>query len=182
MKELLRGINIYLIGMMGAGKTTVGKLLAQRLGYRFLDTDSLIETITGKTINQIFREEGESGFRELENRVLQEVSAYVRTVVATGGGIILRRDNWSHLRDGMVIWLDVPIPLLVTRLRGDTTRPLLQQEKDLKDRLTQLYQQRVSLYQQADITIEVLAEETPPQIVERILMAIPEKIKPPREI
>ncbi len=181
MKEILRGINIYLIGMMGAGKTTVGKLLAQRLGYRFLDTDSLIEIITGKTINQIFGEEGESKFRDLENRVLQEVAAYVRTVVATGGGIILRRDNWSYLRDGMIIWLDVPIPLLVNRLRGDSSRPLLQQE-DLEARLTQLYQQRVSLYQEADITIRVSEGETPPQIVERILTAIPGKIKPPRGI
>ena len=85
MENILRGLNVYLIGMMGSGKTTVGKLLAEKLHYRFLDTDSIIEKVSQKTINQIFAEEGEASFRQLESDVLKEVSAYIRTVIATGG-------------------------------------------------------------------------------------------------
>ena len=73
MKHLLQGLNIYLIGMMGTGKTTVGKLLAQKLGYRFFDTDELIEAVAGKKISTIFAEEGEESFRDLESKVLNEV-------------------------------------------------------------------------------------------------------------
>lgn len=177
MENILRGLNVYLIGMMGSGKSTVGKLLAEKLHYRFLDTDSIIEKITQKTINQIFAEEGEASFRKLESDILREVSAYTRTVVATGGGIILSQDNWSHLRDGMVIWLDAPVHLLVKRLIGDDTRPLLSQE-DSTVKLTDLLQQRKSLYRQGDITISVNNDDTPEDIVEKLLKEIPLHIKP----
>lgn len=175
--DILRGLNVYLIGMMGSGKTTVGQLLAQKLHYRFLDTDEIIETISHKTITQIFVQEGEASFRQLETDVLKEVSAYTRTVIATGGGIILRQDNWSHLRDGMVIWLDAPIDVLTHRLAQDNTRPLLQEE-DLTVKLTDLKQEREFLYQQADITISVLDRDTPQDIVHKILLEIPHHVKP----
>jgi shikimate kinase len=74
VNNVLKGINVFLIGMMGAGKTTVGRLLADKLGYRFVDTDALIERVAGKTINQIFAEDGEDAFRELEAQVLSEIS------------------------------------------------------------------------------------------------------------
>lgn len=176
MKELLKGLNIYLIGMMGSGKTTVGELLAKELGYRFLDTDAIISAVSEKSINQIFAEDGEDEFRQLESDVLQEVSAYLYTVIATGGGIILRQQNWSHLRDGMVVWLNVPIDVLVQRLKDDDTRPLLKRE-ELQTKLTSLYQQRKSLYQQADITIEVEENDNPNDIVKKIIVEIPHKIK-----
>lgn len=177
MKELLRGLNIYLIGMMGAGKTTVGKLLAEKLEYRFLDTDAIIEGVSQKTINQIFTEEGEASFRQWETKVLNEISPYLRTVVATGGGIILRQENWAYLRDGMIIYLDVAIATLVNRLKEDNNRPLLLAE-DLETKLKQLQQERESLYQQADITITIGEKDTPEEIVMKILEAIPQKIKP----
>ena len=178
MKDLLRGLNIYLIGMMGAGKTTVGKLLAEKLEYRFIDTDNIIETVSQKKINQIFAEEGESTFRQLETGVLVQVSAYLRTVIATGGGIVLRQNNWSYLQEGMVIYLDVPVNLLVNRLADDQTRPLLQAE-DLRKKLTKLQQERESLYKQADMTISVTAKDKASDIVEKIIAQIPSKIKPP---
>jgi len=176
MKELLKGLNIYLIGMMGSGKTTVGELLAKELEYRFLDTDAIISAVSEKSINQIFAEDGEDEFRQLESDVLQEVSAYLYTVIATGGGIILRQQNWSHLRDGMVVWLNVPIDVLVQRLKDDDTRPLLKRE-ELHTKLTSLYEQRKSLYQQADITIGIEENDNPNDIVQKIMVEIPHKIR-----
>ncbi|MBL1210150.1 shikimate kinase [Geminocystis sp. GBBB08] len=177
MKNILRGLNVYLIGMMGSGKTTVGELLAKKIHYRFLDTDAIIEKITHKTINQIFAQEGESSFRTLESNILKEVSAYIRTVIATGGGIIMSQDNWSHLRDGMIIWLDVPVDVLVKRLANDDTRPLLHQE-DLTAKLTDLREKRESLYQQADIILNISDQDTPEDIVEKLLREIPFHVKP----
>lgn len=177
MENILKGLNVYLIGMMGSGKTTVGKLLAKRLQYRFLDTDCLIENVTHKTINQIFAEEGETYFRQLENRILAEVSTYIRCVIATGGGIILKQENWSYLHHGMIIWLDTPAEVLVQRLAEDQTRPLLQ-KGDLLDKLTNLIAQRQSLYQQADLTITIKSHQTPNEILEQIMQLIPSKLKP----
>ncbi len=178
MDNLLQGVNVYLIGMMGSGKTTVGKLLAEKLQYRFLDTDALIETISKNSINNIFAQEGEDYFRQLESQVLGEVSIYLKTVIATGGGIILKPENWSYLHHGMIIWLDTSIDILVKRLAEDQTRPLLKNE-DLTEKLTNLIKQRKSLYQQADITITVEENDNPDLIVEKIITAIPSKIKTP---
>lgn len=180
MKKLLKGLNIYLIGLMGSGKTTVGELLAKELEYRFLDTDAIITAVAEKSINQIFAEDGEMEFRQLESDVLQQVSAYLYTVIATGGGIILRQENWSHLRDGMVIWLDVPVNILVQRLKHDDTRPLLKTEK-LETKLSSLYQERKRLYQQADIIIEMGENDSPEDIVKKIISTIPSKIKQEKE-
>ena len=176
METILKGVNVYLIGMMGCGKTTIGKLLAQELEYRFCDTDSLIETVTQKKINQIFAQEGEAYFRDLEAKILAEVSTYIRSVVATGGGIVLRAENWSYLHHGMIIWLDTPIELLVSRLAEDQNRPLLQ-KANLRDKLTDLINQRQSLYQQADLTIKISSNQTPTDIVSQIIKAMPSKIK-----
>ncbi|NER06556.1 MAG: shikimate kinase, partial [Okeania sp. SIO3C4] len=111
-KKLLQGVNLYLVGMMGAGKTTVGELLAKDLGYRFLDMDSLISQVAGKSINEIFADRGEAGFRQLETNVLAEVSSYKNLTIATGGGIVINPFNWSYLQHGIVVWLDVPIEVL----------------------------------------------------------------------
>jgi shikimate kinase len=115
--DLLRGVNLYLVGMMGAGKSTVGQAVAKRLGYRFLDTDMLIESVAQRPISDIFATDGEAAFRDLETAVLEQVVAYTRSVVATGGGMVLRRENWGHLRHGVVVWLDVPLAVLTQRLK-----------------------------------------------------------------
>lgn len=177
VSSLLQGVNLYLIGMMGAGKTTVGQLLANHLGYRFLDTDDVITQSAGRSINQLFAEEGESAFRQLESDVLAQVCAYTRLTVATGGGIVLRTENWSYLHHGLVVWLDVPVELLYTRLAEDTTRPLLQ-DADPKGKLRSLLEQRTPLYSQADLKITVREEETPEEIAHRVIEAIPSVLKP----
>ena len=87
IREQLQGINIYLVGMMGSGKTTVGRHLARLLRYRFFDTDQVAEKATGKTITQLFEESGEAEFRRFETQILSRICAYQRSVIATGGGI-----------------------------------------------------------------------------------------------
>ena len=176
MGDRLQGLNLYLIGMMGTGKTTVGQRLAKELGYRFFDTDVLIERVAQKSINELFAEEGETFFRELESQVLGEVSACTRSVIATGGGAVLRPVNWGYLRHGLIIWLDAPISLLVERLAEDNTRPLLKMD-DLSLKLETLLAERKSLYQEADLQIAIAKNENPEQIVSKILEQIPNVLK-----
>ncbi|MEA5510893.1 shikimate kinase [Crocosphaera sp. UHCC 0190] len=181
MQQLLQGVNIFLIGMMGTGKTTVGQVLAKRLSYRFFDTDVLIERVTQQTINDIFATEGEEAFRDIESQVLAELAAYTKSIIATGGGIILQQKNWSYLHHGLIIWLDSPVDLLIKRLAEDTTRPLLK-ATDLNLKLEFLLEQRRSLYAQSDLHIRINDQQTPDDIVTQILAMIPTVIKPKLEI
>ncbi len=164
--------------MMGAGKSTVGQHLAKLLGYRFFDTDCVIEAVVQKSVAQIFAESGEDRFRALETQVLAELSAYTRLVIATGGGIILKRENWGYLRYGVIVWLDVPIERLQVRLQNDQTRPLLH-AADLETTLRSLLQQRTPLYAQADVQVTCQSEETPDIICDRILQGIQTILKDP---
>ncbi|MEP0887912.1 shikimate kinase [Leptolyngbya sp. FACHB-16] len=163
----LKGTNIFLVGMMGSGKTTVGQFLAKNLNYRFIDTDSLVEQVAQKPINEIFAESGEDAFRQLETQVLSEVASYSRMVVATGGGIVLARQNWSFLHHGLVVWLDVPVEHLCRRLQADTSRPLLK-DVDLKNKLEKLLEERRSLYSQADVRVVLQGDEPPEWVSERV--------------
>ncbi|RCJ41190.1 shikimate kinase [Nostoc minutum NIES-26] len=177
MSSLLRGVNLYLIGMMGVGKSTVGDLLAKQLDYILLDTDNIITQLTGKTINQLFAESGEAAFRQLESDVLAQVCARKELVIATGGGIVMRRENWSYLHHGLIVWLDAPLELLYTRLAEDTTRPLLQ-DADPQGKLRSLLEQRTPLYSQADLRITLREGETPEEIANKVMEAIPSVLKP----
>lgn len=177
LRDRLQGTNLYLIGMMGAGKSTVGQQIAQRLDYRFFDTDSVIEQATGQAISQIFANTGEAEFRKLETQVLAELSPYTRLVISTGGGIVSQSKNWSYLRHGLIIWLNVPIEVLYQRLQQDTGRPLLQTADPLAT-LQLLLQERRSLYAQADLEISVAATDTPEQVVDRVLAEMPGILKP----
>ncbi len=166
----LQGTSLYLIGMMGSGKTTIGKLLSDRLGYQFFDTDGLIETITQQSVTEIFATMGEVGFRQVETQVLSELSSYGRKLISTGGGIVTVPENWAHLRTGVIVWLDVPVLLLCDRLSLDKTRPILQSgEEDLQTKLQTLIEARSSLYAQADLHIEIGAEDSPEVICDRII-------------
>ena len=176
MNSLLKGVNLYLVGMMGVGKTTIGGELANKLGYSFVDTDAVVSQVTGKSINQLFADVGEAEFRLLESKVLSEVCAYTNLAIATGGGIVLRRQNWSYLHHGLVVWLDVPVEILYARLAKDTTRPLLQ-DGDPLEKLRSLLQQRQPLYKQADLRISVTKQDTPQQVALRVLDAIPSVLK-----
>jgi shikimate kinase len=180
VRDRLKGINVYLIGMMGAGKTSVGRLLAQHLDYRFFDTDAVIEQVAKKSINEIFASDGEESFRKLESQVLSELSAYTKLAIATGGGIILKRENWSYLQHGLVVWLDVPVEILVARLQHDTTRPLLK-NADIATEFPKRFEQRKPLYAQADLHITVGEGQTPEQIATQVIEAIPSVLKPKQD-
>jgi shikimate kinase len=170
MKNLLQGLNIYLIGMMASGKTTIGKHLAQDLNYRFLDTDEIIETVAKKSISDIFLTEGEQYFRELETKVIAELSIYTRSVISTGGGIIQQQMNWSYLRHGLIVWLDTDLKILQKRLAEDKSRPLA-------DKLESLLETRLPLYAQADIRIAIDQEQPPADIAVKIIETIPTVLK-----
>lgn len=139
--------NFILVGLMGSGKTTVGRLLARRLGKRFLDSDHEIEAMTGVKIPTIFEIEGEAGFRVREHEILTSVSAQHDFVLATGGGIVLREDNRALLRGmGTVIYLRASVDELWQRTRHDRQRPLLQ-TADPRAKLAELLKIREPMYQ-----------------------------------
>ncbi len=176
----LQGLNLYLIGMMGSGKSTVGKLLAERLKYRFIDTDVSIEKICGQSVSEIFQTAGEAEFRQIETQVLADISAYTRLVVSTGGGIAMKLENWNHLQQGLVVWLDVSVDILVARLRADTSRPLIVNASahELHDKLSLILAQRHDRYAAADLRISITAEISSSEIIDRIFEAIPTVLKP----
>ena len=131
--------NVYLVGPMGAGKTTVGRHLAELLGREFLDSDHEIERKTGATIPWIFEKEGEQGFRGRETIVIDELTTRQNLVLATGGGVVTQAPNREFLKQrGLVIYLYTPVEIQLQRTYRDKNRPLLQvenPEKKLKDLL-----------------------------------------------
>lgn len=147
--------NIFLIGPMGAGKSTVGRQLAKTLNMEFVDCDREIEQRTGVTIAIIFDVEGEEGFRKRERDMIEQLTDRDGIVLATGGGVVLDEDNRSRLRTrGFAIYLNAPIDLLVERTARDRQRPLLQTD-DPKAKLVALATEREPLYQQvADMVVK----------------------------
>jgi shikimate kinase len=141
--------NIYLVGLMGAGKTTVGRQLARRLGRRFFDSDHEIVERTGVLIPTIFEIEGEEGFRRRESQTIAELSGVDNIVLATGGGAVLNPENRRILHEtGWCVYLNVPPVLLYERTKHDRNRPLLQVENPLA-KLEELYAARDPLYREA---------------------------------
>jgi shikimate kinase len=172
----LQNLNIYLVGMMGCGKSTIGQVLAKQIGYGFLDTDTSIERLIKQSISEIFAAVGEDKFRSIESQVLSEVSAYTKLVVSTGGGIVLQQENWGYLRQGMVVWLDVAENVLWQRLVGDTTRPLLL-DPNPQAKLHEILASRRSRYGEADLRISIDRERSPADVVAEILQMIPTILK-----
>lgn len=147
--------NIYLVGLMGAGKTTVGKALAKRLGWQFHDSDHEIAARTGVSIPTIFEIEGEAGFRRRESQVIAELTNLRNVVVATGGGAVLAEQNRDCLSmNGVVVYLNASPSQLYERTRHDRSRPLLQVPDPLA-KLKSLHAERGPLYEAvADIVID----------------------------
>jgi len=138
--------NIFLVGMMGSGKTTIGKLLARQLGKTFVDCDEEIQKRTGVTITHIFDVEGEDGFRRRESAVIHELVQLDNIVLATGGGVVLSEANRADLAcNGLVVYLKGSVHDLWQRTRHDRSRPLLQTDDPLA-RLKDLHKQRDPLY------------------------------------
>ncbi|MGJ7034945.1 shikimate kinase [Anoxybacillus eryuanensis] len=157
---------IYLTGFMGAGKTTIGKRLGEVLQLPVIDTDAYIEQQVGKTIAAIFAEEGEEAFRAYEREVLKKLPTE-HIVITTGGGIVIQEENRQFMRKhGIVIYLHCELHELFRRLMGDTTRPLLMENK--KSQMKQLFEQRLPWYHEAHITIDT-TNRTVNDIVETIV-------------
>ncbi|QNJ01321.1 shikimate kinase [Synechococcus sp. A15-62] len=180
LKQRLSGRSLYLVGMMGSGKTSTGRPLAERLGYGFVDADAVIEQAAGCSIPEIFERDGEAGFRSLESQVLSAISQRHSLVVATGGGVVTQPENWGLLHSGIVIWLDVVPDQLLHRLNADSTvRPLLQ-TSDPEAALNALLNERRPLYSEADLTV-VINDETPEAVADGILQLLPSLLQDPTQ-
>ena len=183
LRQRLEGLNLYLVGMMGSGKSSAGRHLAERLGYRFLDADSSIEQVAGRSIPELFASEGESGFRDLEAAVLNQIASWHSLVVATGGGVVTQPQNWGQLHQGVVIWLDAPDSLLLQRLAADPTPRPLMAVANPAARLAELLEQRRPLYAQADLHIQQdgrPADQVAAQILEALPSVIKQRSAPPQ--
>jgi shikimate kinase len=147
--------NIYLIGLMGAGKTTIGRQLARTLKMPFYDSDKSIEESTGVDIPTIFEFEGEKGFRDREQKMIQQLTQIDGIVLATGGGVILREENCQLLKtNGFIVYLQCSVDRILERTRKDAKRPLLNTDNP-RDRIESLLVERKPLYLScADFTID----------------------------
>lgn len=167
--KLKRTPGLYLVGFMGAGKTTVGRLLADELGWCFIDIDSEIEAQEDKSIAEIFREHGEARFRELESQMIRRRVSLIEAgdpcVMALGGGAFVQGCNWQLIQNnGVTVWLDCQLETVRNRLGEDTTRPLAQD----RGALAQLFEDRRPLYARAHFRIDVDTAEIG-EIVQKIL-------------
>jgi shikimate kinase len=149
--------NIVLIGFMGTGKSAVGRILAERLGRRFFDTDSIIEKRAGKQVRAIFAEEGESCFREMESEVIRDLAARRGCVIASGGGAVLSGENVRALKsNGMLICLQADPEFLCRRLARSDDRPLLPKGRaERLSRIKELLHARRAHYAVADLSVDV---------------------------
>lgn len=164
-------MNIVLIGLMGSGKSAVGRVLARRLGRPFLDTDALITEEAGMDIPAIFAREGEAGFRERERNMILRVAARRNQIIATGGGAAVDPGNRLRLRQtGLVIWLQAPVEILYQRAvsEGVQKRPLLAGDEPL-EKLRQLAQRRAPAYADAAHRAVETGDATPEEVADRIL-------------
>jgi shikimate kinase len=157
---------IYLLGFMGCGKTTVGALLAQELGWPFIDLDATLEAGQGMSIREIFEQAGEPFFRQIEHAALTEASRTHPAVIALGGGTFVQQSNLDFIRNsgGATIWLDCPVDELERRCQTLTTRPLFRDARSFR----QLFDQRRPYYQLAEFRVSTQGRE-PPDVVNQIL-------------
>jgi len=143
---MTRSENIYLVGLMGAGKTTIGRQLAKSLTVPFYDSDKAIEESTGVDIPTIFEFEGEEGFRDREQKMIQQLTKLEGIVMATGGGAVLRDENRRLLKEnGFIVYLQCSVERILERTRRDTQRPLLKTENP-RERIETLFTEREHLY------------------------------------
>lgn len=160
---------IVMVGMMGAGKTAVGRALAQRIGAPFLDSDAEIESASNLTIPEIFTRDGEAFFRDKEHKVIDRLLDTQKGILSTGGGAFMAERNRQTITDkGVSVWLDADLDLLWQRVRHKNTRPLLR-TSDPKATLAEIYRQRVPVYALADLRVDVQPEFTIEQTVEAVI-------------
>ncbi len=164
--------SVFIVGPMGAGKTTIGRLLAKQLGREFVDSDWYIESQTGADIAWIFAKEGEAGFRERESKAIDELTQQPQIVLATGGGAVMREENREFLHQrGIVVYLNAPVEVQMARTAKDKSRPLLQQPNP-KQILQNLYQIRDPLYRQVAHIILPTGHTYPRHMVNQLLQQL----------
>lgn len=166
-------LRVFLVGFMGSGKTTVGRLLGDRLGMPFFDLDELVEAAERMGIKEIFAEKGEPYFRKREQDLLQSTRYVEKAVVATGGGTFTFDENLAFIQaEGLSIYLAAPFALLRHRIGEKAAeRPMFRDSMAAHD----LYQYRLKYYRLSDITIELRETETAAEVVERIVMLLPKE-------
>lgn len=164
-------LRIFLVGFMGSGKTTIGRLLGYRLGVPFFDLDELVEAAEHMPIKEIFADRGEPYFRKREQDLLMTTRHLDRAVVATGGGTFTFDENVAFIRaEGLSVYLAAPFGLLRNRIGEKAAeRPMFRDYMAAHD----LYQYRLKYYRMSDLTVELRESETPPEVVERIVMLLP---------
>ncbi|WP_318248631.1 shikimate kinase [Geomonas subterranea] len=151
--------NIFLTGFMGCGKTSVGQLLAQRLGWTFVDLDQVIVEAAGRSIKEIFAADGEPHFRELESRMLERVAAGSGQVVSTGGGVVIAPVNRAVMRShGCIVNLTASVETIAQRVSGDSERPLLADDASVL-KIRSMLEGREPFYADADVRIDTTCKE-----------------------
>jgi len=164
--------NIFLVGPMGVGKTSIGRQLAKLLGKQFLDSDREIEVCAGTTVSLLFELEGESGFRLREQSIIEQLTLRKGIVLATGGGAVLREENRAHLSSrGFVVYLHIPIARLLQRTMGDQSRPLLQ-TADPRKQLKRLVKERDPFYRQIAHVMVSADGKSPRHVANHLLKQI----------
>ena len=172
LKQILGGRNLFLIGMMGAGKSQTGPYLAKKLEYGFVDSDEIIVKAAKQSINEIFEKDGEKKFRDLETQVLKEIGKRYSLIVATGGGVVLRSENWGILHQGIVIWLDPGRDRLLKRLQSDLSKRPLINRNDYIEKFDFLNIERQPLYKECDLRISI-SNESPDEVANCIINKLP---------
>lgn len=171
---------IFLCGFMGAGKSTIGEQLAEELSVAFLDLDTSIEKKAGMNITEIFEKEGEETFRRLEKKCILNAIRNYEGVVALGGGALQNQHLLDHIKvNGLLIFIETPFSVILERISEQKDRPLLLAEdgsiKDkekLKEELTTLYEQRLPLYEQAELKLECTGDQTIDEAVQTLIKKI----------
>jgi shikimate kinase len=160
--------NIALCGFMGTGKTSVGRIVAEQLRFAFLDTDTVIEARAGKTVAEIFAEQGEAAFREWERRIAKELEMRDHSVIATGGGFIVNPDNLASLKQhALVVCLWASPDTIWSRVKSQNNRPLLN-EADPLEKIRRLLAERAPCYKQADVLLSTELR-SPREVAQQVL-------------
>ncbi len=168
-------MNIALIGFRGTGKTTLARILAQKLGMRFVDLDEETEKIAGMKVSEIFGEKGEKGFRETEKKAVSAISGMDGLCIACGGGVVLDRGNIDSLkRNSTLILLTSGEEKIWGRIKGDKNRPVLSGKKGLAG-VKELLLQRKKLYEESALFSVDTSDESPEQSAERIILGLRER-------